>query len=144
VLVVDFQLADAALDVNALRSGLLDAHSGAYASFEGWVRDHNEGRAVLGLTYSAYRALAESEGTRILAEARQKFDIRGAACVHRVGELALGDLAVWVGVSAAHRGPAFEACRWIIDEVKARVPIWKNERYAEAAPQWLHPDPESD
>lgn len=136
----DFELADLALDVSALRSGLLDAHAGAYASFEGWVRDHNDGRAVLGLNYSAYRALAESEGARILAEARQKFDIRRAACVHRVGELALGELAVWVGVSAAHRGPAFEACRWIIDEVKARVPIWKNERYAEGAPQWLHPD----
>ncbi len=137
----DFELADSALDVSALRSGLLDAHAGAYASFEGWVRDHNEGRAVLGLNYSAYRPLAESEGARILAEARQKFDIRSAACVHRVGELALGELAVWVGVSAAHRGPAFEACRWIIDEVKARVPIWKNERYAEGAPQWLHPEP---
>lgn len=137
----DFELSDAALDVAVLRVGLLDAHAGAYASFEGWVRDHNEGRAVLGLNYSAYRALAESEGARILAEARQKFDIRGAACVHRVGELALGELAVWVGVSAAHRGPAFEACRWIIDEVKARVPIWKNERYAQGAPQWLHPEP---
>ena len=139
----DFGLADSALDVSALRSGLLDAHAGAYASFEGWVRDHNEGQAVLGLNYSAYRALAESEGARIVAEARQKFDIRGAACVHRVGELALGELAVWVGVSAAHRGPAFEACRWIIDEVKARVPIWKNERYAEGSAQWLHPEPGS-
>jgi molybdopterin synthase catalytic subunit len=139
----DFELADLALDVSALRRGLLDAHAGAYASFEGWVRDHNEGQAVLGLNYSAYRALAESEGARIVAEARQKFDIRGAACVHRVGELALGELAVWVGVSAAHRGPAFEACRWIIDEVKARVPIWKNERYAEGSAQWLHPEPGS-
>jgi molybdopterin synthase catalytic subunit len=139
----DFELADLALDVSALRRGLLDAHAGAYASFEGWVRDHNEGQTVLGLNYSAYRALAESEGARIVAEARQKFDIRGAACVHRVGELALGELAVWVGVSAAHRGPAFEACRWIIDEVKARVPIWKNERYAEGSAQWLHPEPGS-
>ena len=137
----NFELADSALDIAALRVDLLDAHAGAYASFEGWVRDHNDGRAVLGLNYSAYRALAESEGARILAQARQKFDIRRAACVHRVGELALGELAVWVGVSAAHRGPAFEACRWIIDEVKARVPIWKNERYAEGGEQWLHPEP---
>ena len=67
--------------------------------------------------------------------------IEAAACVHRVGVLAIGEMAVWVGVSAAHRGPAFEACRWIIDEIKARVPIWKNERYADGEGAWLHPQP---
>jgi molybdopterin synthase catalytic subunit len=82
--------------------------------------------AVDGLRYEAYVSLAEAEGAAILAEALERFDIVQATCVHRVGELAIGDLAVWVGASAAHRGPAFEACRWIIDEVKARVPIWKH------------------
>ena len=83
----------------------------------------------------------ESEGERILEEAMQRFAITNAACVHRTGELKIGDLAVWVGVSAGHRGPAFDACRWIIDEVKSRVPIWKRERYATGATDWLHPHP---
>ena len=103
------------------------------------MRDHNEGRAVDGLRYEAYVALAETEGAAILAEARQRFDLVEAACVHRIGDLAIGDLAVWVGASAAHRGPAFDACRWIIDEVKARVPIWKHERYTGGEAGWLHP-----
>ncbi|HEU0154228.1 MAG TPA: molybdenum cofactor biosynthesis protein MoaE [Arenimonas sp.] len=136
-----FAIASEPFDIAPLRASLLDDRAGACASFEGWVRDHNDGRAVQGLFYESYRALAESEGERILAEALQRFDITAAACVHRTGELAIGDLAVWVGVSAGHRGPAFDACRWIIDEVKSRVPIWKRERYVSGAADWLHPDP---
>ena len=136
-----FRISDAPIDAPALQAGLRDPRAGACASFEGWVRDHNDGRAVDGLRYEAYIALAEAEGTAILAEARQRFDLVEAACVHRIGDLAIGDLAVWVGASAAHRGPAFEACRWIIDEVKARVPIWKHERYAGGETGWLHPVP---
>lgn len=135
----DFALAAAPLDPQALQAALRDDRAGACASFEGWVRDHNEGRAVDGLRYEAYVELAEREGAAILAEARARFDILGARCVHRIGELAIGELAVWVGVSAAHRDAAFAACRWIIDEVKARVPIWKHERYAEGDAGWLHP-----
>lgn len=135
-----FQLLEQPIDTEALRARLLSSGAGAFSAFEGWVRDHNEGRPVRGLAYSSYRTLAESEGTRILEEALRRFDIVEAACVHRVGELAIGELAVWVGVSAAHRGPAFDACRWIIDEVKANVPIWKHERYADGEAGWLHPD----
>lgn len=136
-----FRLAATPFDTATLRAGLLDARVGGYASFEGWVRDHNEGRAVAGLHYEAYGALAEREGEAILAEAAARFDILDAACVHRTGDLAIGELAVWVGVTAAHRDAAFAACRWIIDAVKSRVPIWKHERYTDAAPAWLHPDP---
>ena len=135
-----FSLSDTPFDTAALRAELLDARVGAFASFEGWVRDHNAGRAVSGLRYEAYAALAEREGGAILDEARMRFDILEAACVHRTGDLALGELAVWVGVTAAHRDAAFAACRWIIDEVKARVPIWKHERYSDGAAGWLHPD----
>ena len=134
-----FALSDAAFDPAPLRRRLRSPQAGAFASFEGWVRDHHAGRAVLGLRYEAYAALAEAEGLRIIAEAMRRFDIADAACVHRVGELALGEMAVWVGVSAAHRGPAFDACRWILDEVKSRVPIWKHERYADGEATWLHP-----
>ena len=135
-----FALSAAPIEVAVWRDRLLTPRAGACASFEGWVRDHNEGRAVQGLRYEAYAALAESEGEAILAEATTRFAILDAACVHRTGELALGDLAVWVGASAPHRGPAFDACRWIIDEVKSRVPIWKRERYATGDTTWLHPD----
>lgn len=134
-----FAISPEAFGIAPLREQLLTNHAGAYASFEGWVRDHNDGQPVQGLFYESYRDLAEAEGERILDEAMQRFDITAAACVHRTGELALGDLAVWVGVSAAHRGPAFDACRWIIDEVKSRVPIWKRERYTEGPETWLHP-----
>lgn len=135
-----FHLADSALDIAALRAPLAHAQAGAYASFEGWVRDHNDGRAVDGLRYEAYAALAEAEGRRIADEALARFDILDLRCVHRVGDLAIGDLAVWVGVVAAHRGTAFDACRYVIDEVKARVPIWKHERYREGDAGWLHPE----
>ncbi len=134
-----FDLADTAFDIAPLRASLLRAEAGAYASFEGWVRNHNDGRAALGLRYEAYVALAKAEGAKIVDEALARFEIADAACVHRVGDLEVGDLAVWVGVSAAHRDAAFSACRWIIDEVKSRVPIWKHERYAEGDARWLHP-----
>jgi len=137
--IAGFQLQAEPLDVPALRAPLADAHAGAYASFEGWVRDHHDGRAVTGLFYEAYAALAETEGARVVAEARERFEVVDVRCVHRIGELAIGDLAVWVGVTAAHRGAAFDACRYVIDEVKARVPIWKRERYAEGDAGWLHP-----
>lgn len=136
-----FALSPTPFDTTTLRAELLDARVGAYASFEGWVRDHNEGRSVRGLRYEAYARLAEAEGERIVEEALARFDILDARCVHRVGDLTLGELAVWVGVSAAHREAAFAACRWIIDEVKARVPIWKHERYADGEAGWLHPGP---
>ena len=134
-----FLLSPTPFDTTASRAALLDARVGAYASFEGWVRDRNDGRPVLGLRYEAYARLAESEGGRILEEARARFEVIDAACVHRVGDLALGELAVWVGVTAAHRDAAFAACRYVIDEVKARVPIWKHERYADGDAGWLHP-----
>ncbi|MEO6263517.1 MAG: molybdenum cofactor biosynthesis protein MoaE [Luteimonas sp.] len=134
-----FRLSETPFDTDTLRAGLLDARVGGYASFEGWVRDHNVGRAVDGLRYEAYATLAEAEGERILGEALSKFDILDAHCVHRVGDLAIGELAVWVGVTAAHRDAAFAACRFIIDEVKSRVPIWKLERYTDGDAGWLHP-----
>ena len=134
-----FELSDAPIDARALRAELESSGAGAAVTFEGTVRDHNEGRAVLKLAYQAYDALAVSEGAAIVAEAKARFAIEHAICVHRVGELAIGDVAVWVGVSAAHRGAAFDAARYVIDETKKRVPIWKKEFYADGESDWLHP-----
>jgi molybdopterin synthase catalytic subunit len=133
-----FRLTSAPLDPAELRRTLLDPRAGACATFEGWVRDHNEGKKVLSLEYEAYGELAQREGERILAEAREKFAVLAVACVHRTGHLRLGESAVWVGVSAAHRDAACAACRYIIDECKARVPIWKREHYAAGASAWLN------
>jgi adenylyltransferase/sulfurtransferase len=90
------------------------------------------------LEYEAFETLAVKEGERIVAEAIRRFGVTRAACVHRVGTLGIGELAVWVGVSAAHRGEAFAACRYIIDEVKHRVPIWKKEHYADGDSGWVN------
>src|SRR5579862_2689827 len=133
-----FSFSRAPLDVSALRSALADPACGGYAAFEGWVRDHNEGQRVRHLEYEAFEALAEREGARILEEARERFQVAHAACVHRIGELTIGEMAVWVGVSAAHRHEAFLACRYIIDEVKHRLPIWKKEHYLNGDSGWVN------
>lgn len=133
-----FALDSEVLDPEALKETLRLDHSGACVTFEGWVRDHSEGRHVNRLEYEAFGAMAEKEGRRILEEAQGKFDVDKALCVHRQGTLSIGDLAVWVGVTAAHRGEAFDACRYIIDEIKHRVPIWKKEHYAEGDSGWVN------
>ena len=135
-----FRLDDAPIDALALARELASSGAGACVTFEGWVRDRNAGRAVRALDYQAFAPLAEAEGARILAEAMRQFPIVEIRCAHRVGALSVGELAVWVGVSAAHRDAAFAACRYVIDEVKKRVPIWKNEHYADGDSGWLHPD----
>ncbi len=133
-----FAIRDAALDLKALEGRLPDAAAGARVTFEGWVRNHNEGEAVNGLEYEAHAPIAVAEGEKILAEAVERFDVLAVHCEHRVGRLEIGACAVWVGVSAAHRGAAFDACRYVIDEVKARVPIWKKEHYADGATGWVN------
>ena len=84
--------------------------------------------------------LAEREGQRILEEARERFELLGCACVHRTGHLKVGEPAVWVGALSGHRDGAFQACRYVIDEVKSRVPIWKREHYLTGSSDWIHPE----
>jgi molybdopterin synthase catalytic subunit len=133
-----FFFSTTALTPDTYRRSLEDAAAGGYASFEGWVRNHNEGLAVTRLEYEAFELLANKEGERIVNEAIARFGVLKAACVHRVGSLAIGDLAVWVGVSSRHRAEAFAACRYIIDEVKHRVPIWKKEHYVNGDSGWVN------
>jgi len=133
-----FEFSEHPLDPGALHATVEDRTCGGFASFEGWVRDFNDGRPVQRLEYEAYARLATKEGERIVAEAIERFGVTHARCVHRVGELALGELAVWIGVSAPHRAEAFAACRYIIDEVKHRVPIWKQEHYVDGDSGWVN------
>jgi len=133
-----FQISETPIDVNALKADLEDRAAGACVCFEGWVRNLNEGAPVIALDYEAYEPLAVKEGEKVLAEAVERFALIGATCQHRVGELVLGDCAVWVGVTAAHRDAAFAACRFIIDEIKARLPIWKKEHYQDGDSGWVN------
>jgi molybdopterin synthase catalytic subunit len=133
-----FRLTPQAIDIAPLRAELADPACGGYACFEGWVRDHNEGQQVTRLEYEAYEVLALREGARIVDEARQKFAVPQLLCVHRTGSLEIGDVAVWVGATAPHRDEAFRACRYVIDEVKHRVPIWKKEHYVSGDSGWVN------
>lgn len=132
-----FNISGSPLEKMDLRSSLQKPESGGYVSFEGWVRDHNAGKKVTRLEYKAYEALAVKEGNRIIAEAKEKFSIRKAKVAHRVGDLQIGEMAVYVGVCAKHRGAAFDACEYIIDQLKIRVPIWKNEHYMDGSSGWV-------
>ncbi|MBE2212377.1 MAG: molybdenum cofactor biosynthesis protein MoaE [Opitutaceae bacterium] len=133
-----FAISSQPLDTPALRAAMNDVRAGGFVCFEGWVRDSNDGRRVLRLGYEAFVPLAEKEGMRILGEAMSNYPIFDIRCVHRIGTLELGDLAVWVGVSSQHRGAAFDACRYVIDEVKSRVPIWKKEHYVDGDSGWIN------
>jgi molybdopterin synthase catalytic subunit len=112
-------------------------NAGAMSSFQGSVRKNNLGKEVLRLEYESYDRLAEKEGLNIINEALERFDIESAFCIHRTGVLAIGDIAVVVIVLAGHREDSFKACRYIIDEVKLRVPIWKKEIYQDGDSGWL-------
>jgi molybdopterin synthase catalytic subunit len=111
---------------------------GGVASFLGLVRDHHDGRGVLRLDYSAYGPMAEAECGRIVAEAQARWQV-AIALRHRVGTLQVGDVAVAVAAAGAHRDEAFAACRYVIEEVKRRVPIWKREYYADGTVGWVDP-----
>ncbi|MFH0907513.1 MAG: molybdenum cofactor biosynthesis protein MoaE [bacterium] len=133
-----FKLSNEPIDANALRATFDRDDAGALVVFEGRVRNENQGRRVEQLDYEAADKLAVSEGEAILREAREHFAILDATCVHRVGRLSIGDLAVWIGVLAAHRDAAYEASRYIIEQLKARVPIWKKEHYLDGEAAWLN------
>ena len=133
-----FEITDQPIVAAQLLDGLRQDASGACASFEGWVRDLNEGQAVVSLEYEAHEPVAVKEGEKILAEAIERFGLLSASSRHRVGRLAIGDCAVWVGVSAPHRSEAFDGCRYIIDELKRRLPIWKKEHYRDGHSGWIN------
>ncbi|MDT9593754.1 molybdenum cofactor biosynthesis protein MoaE [Nocardioides zeae] len=124
------------LSVDEVLAALDHPASGAVDLFVGRVRDHDGGQGVHGLGYVAHPTAA-AELTAVAAEVAADFDIDALAVVHRVGDLAVGDLAVVLGTASAHRGVAFDATRALIDRLKARVPIWKNQRYDDGSDDWV-------
>ncbi|MEM7706123.1 MAG: molybdenum cofactor biosynthesis protein MoaE [Pseudomonadota bacterium] len=133
-----FEIAEGPLQPQELAARLANPTCGGYVSFEGWVRNHQDGRQVQALEYEVYRPLAQSEGEKVLAEARERFEVVDVAAVHAAGHLAIGGLAVWVGAVAHHRAAAFDACRYAIDQIKVRLPIWKKEFYQEGDSGWVN------
>ena len=131
-------LSNEPLDPRELEREVSATGFGAIATFAGIVRDEHAGRTVTRLDYSAYHEMAESACAEVVAEAESRFGAR-VRLKHRLGSLAVGDTAVIVVAAAPHRGAAFDACRWAIDEVKRRVPIWKHEHYADGTTAWVDP-----
>jgi molybdopterin synthase catalytic subunit len=112
---------------------------GAISVFVGTVRDTNDGRSVTGIDYSAYTSMAESELADILGEAERNFQVRSIVVEHRIGVLSLGEVSVAIAAGAAHRDPAIECTRFVIEEIKRRVPIWKLEHYVDGTREWVDP-----
>jgi adenylyltransferase/sulfurtransferase len=134
-----FKLSESPIDPAACAEALANDRAGALVTFEGWVRNHNDGRPVEALSYEAFGPMAVAEGEKLLSEAKNRFAILDAHVVHRTGPTVIGDRAVWVGVTAEHRQEAFLAGRWIMDEIKRQVPIWKKETYADAeCSEWVN------
>ncbi|HJP84344.1 MAG TPA: ThiF family adenylyltransferase [Fimbriimonadaceae bacterium] len=129
-----FDLTDQPIVVPDLQSG----EAGGVVIFDGRVRNHNDGRRVKRLEYEAYSELAEKQGRKLVQEAIDRFSLVWAKAIHRTGMLETGECAVWIGCGAAHRKSAFEACEFIIDEIKVRLPIWKREHYFDGPSEWIN------
>ncbi|MFT3992522.1 MAG: molybdenum cofactor biosynthesis protein MoaE [Luteolibacter sp.] len=140
---IRFSLTNEPFDIEALSKEVHDDAAGAVVTFDGRVRNHNDGKAVGHLEYQAYPALAIATGQRILEEEGRWHGVIGAVAVHRTGALEIGDSAVWVGVAAAHRGPAFAAAQAIMERLKYELPVWKKETYADGSTEWVGPDNKS-
>lgn len=129
-------LREAPLDVAEVVDALDDEISGGLTLFVGRVRDHDHGRSVVGLDYAAHPTALERMAD-VCRRVAEQYDVHGVAAVHRVGTLAIGDAAVVVATTGAHRGEAFDASRALIDTLKAEVPIWKHQRFGDGSDEWV-------
>jgi molybdopterin synthase catalytic subunit len=133
------RLTRSAIDPAALVRAVSRPAHGAVLLFLGVVREVNDGRGVTGIEYSAYEAMAEAELQAIANETIARFGAVDVAIEHRLGELELEEASVGIAVAHAHRGVAYDASRWIIEELKRRVPIWKREQYTDGTREWVDP-----
>lgn len=132
-------LVDRPIDGAALLAEVANVANGASLLFLGTVRDVNEGRPVSGIEYSAYASMAEKELARIVSEAALRFETEDIVVEHRLGELTLGDASVVIAVAHPRRAAAFDAARYVIEQIKLRVPIWKLEHYRDGTREWVDP-----
>jgi molybdopterin synthase catalytic subunit len=134
------EIVDGPIDAEAIVAGVKAGADGAVCVFDGIVRDNTRGRRTLYLDYESYREMALEQMQGLAEEARTRFGVREVAMVHRLGRLTVGETSVLIVVASAHRGAAFEACRWLIDTLKKTVPIWKKETFADGA-VWADGEP---
>jgi len=127
------EITDAVIPAAEIVAGIKAGPDGAVCVFDGIVRDNSRGRKTLHLDYEAYREMALEQMRALAGEAVVKFGVRDVSLVHRLGRLLVGETSVLVVVASAHRGAAFDACRWLIDTLKKTVPIWKKEQFADGA-----------
>jgi len=128
-----------AIDPAALIAKIASVGHGAISLFVGTVRDTSDGRAVTAIDYSAYTSMAESELEQIVAEAEDRFGVSALIVEHRIGLLSLGDVSVAIAAAHPHRAPALDCTRYVIEEIKKRVPIWKMEHYVDGTREWVDP-----
>lgn len=134
------EILDGVIPVEEIVAGVKAGADGAVCVFDGIVRDNTRGRRTLHLDYEAYREMALEQMRGLAAEAVAKFGVRDVAVVHRLGRLVVGETSVLIVVASAHRGAAFDACRWLIDTLKKTVPIWKREQFVDGA-VWADGEP---
>ncbi|HEV8445543.1 MAG TPA: molybdenum cofactor biosynthesis protein MoaE [Gemmatimonadaceae bacterium] len=132
-------IVDHVIDPAALTAEVAHDRNGATVLFLGTVRETNDGRSVTGIEYSAYRSMAERELAAIVAEATGEFGTPDIVVEHRVGTLEIGEVSVAIAVAHPHRGAAYDASRYVIEQIKRRVPIWKCEHYADGTREWVDP-----
>ncbi len=137
------RITDEPIDGAALLARLHDPQAGAAVLMMGTTREWTGERQTARLSYEAHRPLAEAELARLESEARARWPLIECLIVHRIGEVPLGEASVVVAASAPHRDEAFTAARWLIDTLKVRVPIWKQEHFANGERQWVHPQRET-
>jgi molybdopterin synthase catalytic subunit len=130
-------LTEKAIDPSALLAQVGSEEDGAVVLFIGTVRCSNEGRRVIGIRYDAYREMAEGVLAEIVEEARTKVEGARVAAAHRIGELGIGECSVAIAVSTPHRAEAFEVSRYVIEEIKKRLPVWKHEAYEDGDRNWV-------
>src|SRR5215469_11574617 len=134
------EITDGVIPAEEIVAGVKAGPDGAVCVFDGIVRDNTRGRKTLHLDYEAYRGMALEQMRGLAAEAVTRFGVRDVALVHRLGRLRVGETSVLVVVASAHRGAAFDACRWLIDTLKKSVPIWKREQFEDGA-VWVDGEP---
>jgi molybdopterin synthase catalytic subunit len=134
------EIVDGPIEADAIVAGMKAGGDGAVCVFDGIVRDNTRGRKTLHLDYEAYREMALEQMRRLAVEAVATFGVRDVAIVHRLGRLTVGETSVLIVVASAHRAAAFDACRWLIDTLKTKVPIWKKETFADGV-VWADGEP---
>lgn len=138
---IEASLVEQAIDLAPLWEALADDDAGAHLVFVGRTRRRTGGRVTAQLAYEAFRPMALEQLQALLAEAADRWDLKAALVIHRLGCVPVGEASVAVGVSSSHRGDGLDAVGWIMDQLKQRVPIWKREHFADGTTEWMHPHP---